>query len=191
MSKSSGTHVIIVLGNKPLEDDSLDREYKDRCDWALSVARHEAYESYKGSSCVIVLTGGSTVAGKPTESEVASVYLEEKIEPFTFEKPLVLLEQKSRTTPENIVYTLELLRERGIVPTKLTVIGRKSQILKTCIIVSRIWDLGNPRVNFIAGIDTTPFWYQCLDQTLMCLISALDPYDRWILSIFKKISRNG
>ncbi len=101
-----------------------------------------------------------------------------------------LLEKTSRTTGENIVFSQEILKEAGIVPNELVIIGRKSQLYKLRIIAWRIWDLGSPTIRFVPGIDTTPLWYKLLDSLIMPFVNLIDPKDMFFLHFFKKLCRN-
>lgn len=173
--------VILVAGEKQNPDGSIHREYVDRLERARTLSR--IYPD-----AVVVLTGGATREGHPSEALQASkVFLEmcEGNPPWTY------LDQDSRTTSGNIVHAQTILRENDITPRKLIIIARKSAIPKIRVLIARLWTLGTPEIVCVAGMDTKPVWYRLVDRTAMVVLSCVDPADRWSLWVLRKLARNG
>lgn len=177
-------HAIIVLGDKPVNGEIVEA-YKDRIDRALEFVK----QGEEGNT-LIVLTGGETVAGEQAESVVAARYLPKRLS--NFKLPVTyLLETTSKTTPENILYAQDELICQGKFPRRVTIIGRRSQMAKVKIVVRQLWIVSRVEdVEYVGGLDTTPWWYQLFDTTVMCVVTWLDPTGRWTLAPVRKLLRN-
>ena len=183
--KKQNVRVIEVLGNRLEENGALPEQFKER----IVVAVGQIREGWRN---VIVLSGGQTRKEYLSEAEMALPYLYECLEEYCLAGAAqVLLEDKSRTTPENIVFLQTTLTAKGIVPDELVVIGRESQIPKTVVMVGEVWTLGTPIKIFIASNDPSSLCMRWIDGVLFTALSYLDPYgNSWVYRVLKKMTRN-
>ncbi len=192
---TGGVCVIIVLGSMPIVDDdgntTIDSEYRHGIEIAMQEAQKSILARYKP---IIVLTGGCTVKGLPAESVVAYEYLSNQYRGFKEylenRGGKVLTEEHSRTTPENITLTLEILKKEGITPAFVWVIGRSSQLPKTMVIIWRLWDLGKPRFFYASTLDGASWWWKAIDIVVMPPLGVVDPHFRCVGRILRRL-RNG
>jgi len=176
--------VILILGRKP-DGCGIHPELINRCERAIILLKNTPeYEN------IVIISGGKTVEGLPSEAEAGERYLRDRISSVKG-KVTFIKEEEARTTSENIVLTQKLLCEKNIVPEKLVIIGRKSQIPKVRVLLWRLWKTKPQNVICMSCLDTAPFWYQCFDVICGSIISMIDPYDLFFLRRFKKIHRNG
>jgi hypothetical protein len=131
------------------------------------------------------VSGGETVAGKPTEADVGAQYIE-RILPA-----VVVRERRARTTPDNVTFTLALLRPPVDV---LTIIGRRTQLWRVRAILWRRRDrlraLGSPEVRTMS-VDGESLVTAILDMVLLP-VDLLDPLGRsFVYRLLKKVARNG
>ncbi len=130
-----------------------------------------------------------TVKGAVSEAQAAVSYLAEHHPEVVGH---ILLEERARTTPENILFTQELLKEQDITPTRLTIVGRTSQERKVRVLVRRVWRLGNPWNTYIPSLDTSPWYVRLFERTGMVALSYLDPYGTSLLMrLLRWCCRNG
>ncbi len=186
--------VLVVLGNQ-VPEGQIRHPYRAYCDIAIDYARtHEDVTA-------IVTTGGFTTKDAlVSEAEVGARYIErtwQKVAGGSVSCPTLLREEESRTTPENVRYTLELLSGSGQAFQKVVVIGRRSQTLR---VLAMLWRkraavrsaLGSkPTIETIAGPNTDTKIRKMIDWLLIAL-DFLSPdgenqFYRWL----KVRERNG
>lgn len=177
-------NVIIVLGN-PVENGQLNKECKKRCYKAIDLLKDDP--NYLDSDYAIILSGGVTKSNQPSEAKAMYDYLAKHLAKYNL-APLILQEDESLTTAQNILFTIGLLKKHRTVPKKVTIVGRSSQLPKTRDIVNKVWNYRSPTFEYVAGgVDNTSFLHQIADRTIMRVLSRLDPYDYWLLPFIRKL----
>lgn len=168
--------VHIVHGNKPLKDGLIDTE--------LTYRLYALLENLK--SCdVVILTGGTTRPGYRSEAAVAATALTKILRRLDRQSGQILLEERSKTTGENVRFALNLCRKNELKPSNVFVYHRRSALAKTRTLYRRLWD-GEVDFTFIPGQDSASILTQVLDQTLLRLLAYLDPREEGHLWKFMK-----
>ena len=172
---------IICLGEHSSRAGMLHPEYADRV--------RRAYDQYEllvrvgtaDTECVvIVLTAGVTTAGSVSEATLAKRFLDEymaKEGRNILPLPLVLLEERSVSTEENLRFTKQLFCDKKIVPKRLFVIARTSQVPKVEIFLKEVWR--DVPTFVMSGLDTKAWWYRMGDSLAVPLILKVPRLREW------------
>ena len=102
----TGRHAFVVLGFA-LRDGEMAEELVGRCKAAAAAAK-----AFPDS--IIVCTGGATGANNPDGHTEAGLMKEYLVKRCGISRKRILTEELSRTTADNAVNTLQILREHGI-----------------------------------------------------------------------------
>ncbi|MVU77379.1 hypothetical protein GPX89_08980 [Nocardia sp. ET3-3] len=127
-----GAEVVVVLGCK-LRHNRVAPMLNRRLDRALEVVR---VELGRGGAPLIVVSGGQGSGESVTEAEAMADYLvAQGISP-----ELVVREDRSRNTEENLRFTVRELRRRGIDPeaARITVVTSDFHVLRTALLARRL-----------------------------------------------------
>ena len=162
---------IVVCGRQPNRDGTMHTEHKDLVEKALATYLSLRNDSnFEEGKVVLVLLGGVT-AGNKSEALLAYEYLVVCGQERGVVLPAVLLEDRSRSSHENIQFAKACFVKTGRVASRLYVVARASQCPKVYDMVQETWldnILQKSKVTMIAGVDTSlPRWYRWLDATMV------------------------
>jgi len=170
------TSIIIVHGKKPLRGGSMHPAFIERLDQAVRLARQSSYQE-------ILITGGPTRTRVVTEAKMGRQYLLGRT------KLPVRLEDKSRTTAENIIFTqAEEIGRNNKELSNVAVITSRPSILRTRYLYKKLWPevyksatfVGAKQHNSLVDFLTEPFYY---------LYALLDPKEQYT-GYLKRLFRN-
>ena len=172
---------IICLGEQSSRVGILHPEYADRVRRACDQYELLVRAGTADPECVvIVLTGGVTIAGSVSEAALARRFLDEymaKEKGSNTPMPLVLQEERSVTTEENLRFSKQLFYDNKIVPKRLFVIARTSQVPKVEIFLKEVWR--DVPTFVISGLDTKAWWYRIGDSLAVPLILKVPRLREW------------
>ncbi len=169
--------VLLCLGERPTHI-GIHPEHTDRVRRTLDqYCALTANDAVLPERIVIVLSGGHTRKKQPSEATLASEYLTRLATERGITLPLVLLEDRSQTSVQNVVLTKQLLVEKKVLPTALYVIARESQVPKACLMCAASW----PGLNttMISGLDTKPWWHRTLNRVVATWLFKFDPNEKF------------
>lgn len=184
--------VAVVLGTQVQSDGTIDDGYQERIIYAIHHLR-DLKKSGRYRHLYLVLTGGETRKGLPTEAAAASNYVRGKYPNLAKEGIVVILEASSRTTPDNVFFVRQLLADvRGVFFDTVVFVGRTPQMPKVKLLVRRLWGRNRQKFEYIGINDpTTPRWERVVDPTIMWFLCLIDPRGTWTLWALRKVMRNG
>jgi hypothetical protein len=170
-------HIIIVHGEKPLRSGMIHPELIFRLEKALDLTKSESID-------LIVITGGQTRKMCASEAAMGYAFIKRQT------NIPVLLEEKSHTTAENIMFTKALLKEKNIGPIdKLIAISGKKRMRREKYLYRRLWKELFPKITFVPAKDLHPFPYY-LAELLYFIFALIDPRGKTVTHITEKIFRN-
>ena len=162
---------ILVCGRKSNRDGSIHVEHKDLVAKALvtycSLAKDANFD--EGRKVVIILLGGVS-RGTKSEALLAHEYLVEIAREQGVALPEVLLEERSRSSEENIKFAKAVSLNKGYVASRLYLVARESQCPKIYSMALAFWKqkeeniLQVDRIITVPGLDVAlPKLYRWLD----------------------------
>lgn len=123
----SGTpDTLVVLGAKVLPDGRPSILLQDRLDKALDYWR-------KTPDCLIVVSGGQGANEPCTEAACMADYLKAA----GVDAAQILLEDRSRNTRENLLFTKALLEERGMFPGQTALVSNGFHLFRARMLAKR------------------------------------------------------
>src|SRR3989344_9238895 len=167
-------NIIIVHGEKPPKFKTMHRELRERLEEALKLLEKESFH-------LLVVTGGPTRKGVIAEAEIAYQYVKDKV------RVPILIEKEARTTSENIRFTKLLLVGKLI--DQAVVITSKRRIRRASYLYKKLWHELHPHISFHPAADHRSSVHS-LAELFYLLISIIDPYEKYLARIPKKIFRN-
>jgi uncharacterized SAM-binding protein YcdF (DUF218 family) len=170
---SSAARIIIVHGYKPGRRSGLSPQFRARLDAAISLASTGTYDA-------IIVSGGPTRAGLPTEASVGSAYLKGK------SAMPVVIEDRSLSTYENVRNVRALYLGQTM---NGTVIMGRTQLPRTRALYQRVWPEAYPALAFKPTYEPTA-WYVPMLEVAYRLGSAIDPAEQFVGRVFKRLFRN-
>jgi uncharacterized SAM-binding protein YcdF (DUF218 family) len=173
------TTIILVLGYKLNPDGKMTAIFKDQIKRALQVTQSDA-------SSMIVITGGQTRAGFPSEAEAALNYINE-ISP-NFPRERILLETAARSTSEHPKLVRNLLVSNGISISHMVVNTRAFHVRRSQYLFRFHWSEIENLVTF-DGVGDSPV-SERLKEIILLGVAYVDPHDRWLMPILKYFFRN-
>lgn len=168
--------ILIIHGEKLKRDGKMRKEFKERLDKAIVLARDCDFDE-------IIISGGRTREGLPSEANVGATYLKGKT------TLPIILENRARTTSENVRNTKTLLEEQGTEIEEITVITSKERIRRAKYLYKRLWPTIYPFAHFYPAKDY--YWPTFkITELLYLLFNFLDPYEKTLAHFAKKYFRN-
>jgi hypothetical protein len=126
--------------------------------------------NFEEGKVVLVLLGGVTV-GRKSEAALANEYLTWYANEQGIVLPAVLLEDRSRSSKENIAFSKACFANIGKVATRLYIVARASQCPKVYDMALETWAdniLQKSKITMITGVDTSlPRWYRWFDAVIV------------------------
>ena len=165
--------IVIVHGEKPTRSGTIHRELIRRLEAAAAVCQRERIEA-------VVITGGQTRAHVATEAAMGADFLRGRV------TVPIIREEKSRTTSENISCTKQLLRQPF---ESVRIIDSQKLVARLKYLYRVRWPEAYRKATFIGVPDSYP-WIFRLQEWLYFLYSRLDPRDRGLVRLSKKVFRN-
>ncbi len=168
--------IVIVHGNKIRKDGSISFDYKSRLDTAINTA--------KENSCdLIVITGGSVRKGFESDSYYGFQYIKDLTDINT------ILEQESKTSVENILFTVNILK--GIKKIgRVYVVSSDYHILRLRYLYKNLFKVKFKEIFFVGSKSSFSMFKHIVDFVIL-LYYLFDIYEEYIPSITKKIFRSG
>lgn len=165
---------VLVLGGRLLASGKASREFKKRMSAAVSLLAH-------GKADVLVISGGMTRIGFPSEAETGLALVPENL------REKVLIETRSRSTLENIRYARGFLE--GLAITSLVVVTSASHVPRARFLVKKFLPEMYAHTSF-EGVGRATLAERVREFMLHCL-AVIDPYNRVFLPLLKKWFRSG
>jgi hypothetical protein len=172
--------IILVLGYKLNPDGTMAQVFKDQVDRAVAVANSDV-------SSLIVITGGQTRAGFPSEAETALRYITHTFPTFPTER--VLLETAARSTSEHPKLIRSLLQDNGIDVSKIIVSTRAFHVRRSRYLFRFHLPDMKDRLTFdaVGGVPLA----ERLKEIILLAVAHVDPHDQWLMPLLKYLFRNG
>lgn len=165
--------VILVFGYKLLPSGNMGEEFRKRMEGALQLLERD-------TAALLVITGGRTRAGLPSEAAVAAR------EVPASEMWRVVLESKSKTISENVRFVRKLLKDARI--DSLTIVSSRAHEPRIRLLTKRLWPEVADKVRFAGVPSSAAAWVMNMFSYILNLV---DPHDRVFAPIIKKLARNG
>ncbi len=171
--------ILIIHGEKSGKLGGIHKEFLVRLNKAINLSKENKFDK-------IIISGGQTRKNIPSEAGQGFEYLNNKITGQIF------LEDKSKTTPENVQYTKTIIKNWGI-PLRdfeIYVISSKTRIARLKYLYSVIFPEVYSKIKFIPADDSYGFVYQLIEK-IYHLIAFIDPYEKILGKWKKELFRNG
>lgn len=137
----------------------------------------------RGDGDMLVLSGGRTRAGLPSEAEAGLMLLPDAVQRKT------ILETSAKTTSENIQRARRLLTKLGGQAVEsLTVVTSTEHVPRVRCLVRQCWPEVYERTSFV-GVGE-PEFRERVREFVLGVLARIDPYDRVFLAIPRKIFRH-
>jgi len=175
------TRILLLHGQQLDESGQMTDEFK---------LRLEKLRDYISSRDILIIMGGVTRAGFASEAEMAEGYIQAN---YVY-KPRIILEDRSTTTGENLMFAQEILKrleeEEGVVPSHIVAFHRRSAVESKLPTLYRKLMPGQA-VQFIRCPDLSSWQYKLIEFTAMRFLAWFDPREEsFIWKWFKRKSRN-
>lgn len=165
---------IIIHGEKPLRNCRPNQEFLRILEKGVEIFNEHDIDG-------IVVSGGVTRKNCIAESVFGRSYLESKV------SGLIITEEKSHTTIQNIKFAKELLKKYPI--EKLVVVVNQRKLLRYRYIYGRLWKDLKGKIEFIVTPSSFRFWPYLYE--FLCLTYALlDIDEKFLPRLSTKIFRN-
>lgn len=187
--------VLVVLGNQVDTDSRMTADHVAYCQQAV-----EYVATHSDVPCSIVCTGGHTTPGASlSEAAAAAQYIEralDKLQRYGLDRAQVYLEEESRTTPENVRSTLQMLYHACVSFDTFVVIGRRVQL---CRVRALLWRKRQmlrsvtghvPNIVSIVGPNHDSWFRQALEIPLVLSDFVWPAGDTWFYRKMKQHERN-
>jgi hypothetical protein len=168
-------NIIIVHGEKPLSSGEIHPEFIRRLNQALEISKNAEID-------LIIISGGQTRKNAKPEAEMGFDYLSPKT------KTPILLEIKSKTTFENIIFTKNLLENREI--DLAYIVSSKKRMFRIKYLYKLSWPQIFLKVRFIEVEDEYPSLFY-LVELFYFFFAILDREEKFFAKFSKIIFRNG
>lgn len=174
---------IVVPGEMPTPN-------RNHEEWRASIETAIRYISTVSSehNITLVLSGGKTVSYLPSEAECGRAFVE-RAYPELLKRVHVLLEEKSRTTPEKILYSKYVLSE--IAPDMLVVVCRQSHVPRITLMVLDVWEYVHMDFLYLSVPDNASWLKRFFETVFLTALSHLDPRGLSFPYTLLKKTRNG
>jgi uncharacterized SAM-binding protein YcdF (DUF218 family) len=196
------TPIIVVLGHKLDQNGACTADFIQRIKKGVELAQAKPNSR-------LLITGGATRSKFPPEAERAFAYITETYEQSdrviaikskqhagavlkTFVYGLtsrILLESQARATSEHPRLVKQMLRDHNITPTVLTIVTSTYHLRRTEFLFVTHWPEMRSQMRFV-GVGT-PTTVDRIMETVLLGAAYLDPFDRWLLRLPKRLLRNG
>jgi len=163
--------VVVVFGEKSIRSGEMHPAFKERLDRAV-----------KQKVDLIVITGGETKRNSDSEAKIGMRYIRGKT------STKVILEDKAKTTVENILFSKKLLERKKIKVDKVIAISSNKRMFRLRYLYWRLWS--EVDVKFLGARDFYPFMFY-LQEILYLIVNLFDPYEKTIVRLTRKLFRNG
>ena len=168
-------NIIVVHGEKPLSSGEIHPELVRRLNQALEIINKTKID-------LVVLSGGQTRKNAKPEAEMGFDYLSSKT------KTPILLEAKSKTTFENIIFTKNLLENRKI--DLAYIISSKKRMFRIKYLYKLSWPQIFDSAKFIGvGDKYSPLFY--LVELFYFFFAILDRKEKFFAKFSKILFRKG
>jgi len=167
-------NLIIVHGEKSTSGGRMHPAFKSRLDACISIIKEKPVE-------LIIITGGQTRKNVPTEAKLGFEYLKNK-----FNTP-ILLEEKARTTSENIRYSKVLVGHKSL--EKIIVISSKKRMFRLKYLYWRLWPEVYSKIRFIKTKDFYSIFFYPLEFFYL-IFAIIDPREKLFARFTKKVFRS-
>lgn len=175
--KKEVENIIIVHGEKPRRDGSMHPAFRERVKVAIEWSR-QCQGQY-----IIVVTGGKT--RKKAEPEAVSGA---QLLGRTIHTP-IFIEDRSRTTIENINFTRALLKNNGIVTRHYIVVDSRKRMFRLKYLYRKLWPEICQAIQFVPAPDTYPISFYMWEY-ISYLLDHVDIRERGILRLTKNTFRS-
>lgn len=171
--------IIIVHGEKPFRGGQIHREFVARLNKAVQLCREDKFDA-------LIISGGQTRKNISTEARQGFEYLKGKI------NNRVILEDKSRSTSENIQYTKTLVNNLGQLDknSEIYAITSAKRNRRARYMYFMLWPEAAGAVKFAPAEDAYP-WAVSLLEKIYFFFALIDPYEKVFGRVAKKLFRNG
>lgn len=166
--------LLIIHGEKPTRSGSIHPAFLSRLSTAVKLCHNNSYN-------LVVITGGQTRKNAPTEAAQGLEYLRSKI------NLPIILEEKARSTAENIIFTKKLLKGGKI--ASATIVTSQKRFWRTGYLYSRLWPELRGKTEIIGSPDPYPVFF-LLREWLLFLFAVLNSKEKFCF-LAKKFFRNG
>ena len=166
--------IALVLGKQLSPSGAMTAEYVAQMQKAVSLLSADKVD-------IILITGGVTRAGFPSEAEVGLSKVPKEL------RTKVMLEKCSKSTSENIRFVLEMLGSSRI--TSMIVVGSTGQDRRTRFLIKRLW----PEILPVTKFDSVPTTSakEKVAHFVLYVLTLIDPDDEVFVPFIKKYSRAG
>lgn len=160
--------VFMVLGQTPSPDGKVDSKFREKMLTAVALLRNYPHS-------ILLITGGVTQPGQPSEAEGGFQLVPEDL------KSRVLLEKKSLSTRQNILFSKEILSSYDI--DSLFVLSTPGHKVRFSFLLNRNWPEITAKYKFVpVGTDS---FREKIIHGVITVLTLLDPEQKKMLS-FKK-----
>ena len=169
-------NIAIIHGERPLRDGRQHPDYIKRLNKLVELIREG--EPIRA----VFITGGSTRINALPEADFGKEYLRKKI------NIPIIVEDKSRTTIENIKYVKEMVNSGPL--SKAYVITSKKRMPRLKFLYKRLWPDLYYKTTFVSSPDKLPSYFY-FTEVLCTVYSIFDLNEKFIPKFGKIIFRNG
>lgn len=167
-------NIIIIHGEKLDRDGSMKFEFIQRLNISVGLIKQHFID-------YIIITGGETRKNFPTEAETGFNYLFHKIS-----VPIVL-ENKARTTVDNILFTKKIIENEEI--NSVYVVSSKKRMIRIKLLYRILWPEILPKCSFVSAPDRYSMFFY-VTEIIYLLLGIFDPYEKTFAFISKRLFRN-
>jgi len=156
----------------------MTQDFSVRMGWAIKCA-------LKNPNILLVISGGVTRAGLPSEAEAGAVLV-----PFALGARRVLLEEKSQSTRQNIIFVKALLHDEDIAVDSMVVVCIPGQLDRAKYLFHELWPelFETPgRIEFRTITIERQAPGEWLFHKLLFLLTYIDPNEKLFLPVRKLI----
>lgn len=172
-------NILIIHGEKLKRDGGIHEAFLARLNRAIELSKKIEFN-------YIIVSGGKTRKGFPSEAEVGAYHLKSK----TKIEGELISEEESKSTSENIRYARKIIISKGgcKINDKIYVISDRKRACRIKLLYSKLFLEAQGHIEFIFT-NSLPWWY-FINESIYFWFAKIDPEEKVFAAITKKFFRN-